>query len=159
MSSSTHSPFFTGTPFCTASIAAFDLALAWSNHAKPALACLSQAAQTKKRWGQTFRAGDNFFRSSPTCSFSEEAVVHACGLSLKTPVQTCCSASGFIFVMQNCMHISQTLATKTRLRVTQNATVLQFKWMHVHVQGTARAAGSFQWRFFFFSPHDLVDSY
>lgn len=101
--------------------------------------------------GQTFRTGDNFFRSSPTCSFSEETVVHVCGLSLKTPVQTRCSASGFIFVMQNCMHISQTCATKTRLRITKNATVLQFKWMHVHVQGTARAAGSFQWRFFFIS--------
>lgn len=70
--------------------------------------------------GHTFRKGDNFFRSSPTCSDSKEEVAHACGLSLKAWVQTYCSASGSVFVMQNCKHISQSLVKKARLGIICN---------------------------------------
>lgn len=79
--------------------------------------------------GHTFRKGDNFFRSSPTCSDSKEEVAHACGLSLKAWVQTYCSASGSVFVMQNCKHISQS--------------PLQFKWVDLHVQRTAHVVQSY----------------
>lgn len=67
--------------------------------------------------GHTFRKGDNFFRSSPTCSDSKEEAAYACGLSLKAWVQTYCSASGLVFVMQNCKHISQSRVKKARLRI------------------------------------------
>lgn len=83
-------------------------------------------------------------------------VAHACGLGLKKRVQTHCSASGLIFVMQNCMHISQTCVKKTRFRIAWNATVLQFKWMDLHIQRRAHALGSFRCRLL---PNNWVHSY
>lgn len=79
-----------------------------------------QTTHAEERWGgHTFRKGDNFFRSSPTCSCSKEEVAHTCGLSLKAWVQTYC-ASGSVFVMQNCKHISQSPVKKARLGIIYN---------------------------------------
>lgn len=75
--------------------------------------------------GHTFRKGDNFLRSSPTCSDSKEEVAHACGLSLKTRVQTNCSASGLVFATQNCKHISQSCVKKASLRIICNPHILR----------------------------------
>lgn len=95
--------------------------------------------------GHTFRKGDNFLRSSPTCSDSKEEVAHACGLSLKTRVQTNCSASGLVFARQNCKHISQSCVKKASWRII-------LKWADPHIQRTAHAVPShFQRNWFILS--------